>query len=56
MQALYRAAGHNTLATFRSWRRYLSEELGLDPSPALQRIEQEILQHALPPRIPCPGR
>ena len=46
-----RAARHtDALATFRSWRRYLSEELGLDPSPpALQRIEQEILQHALPP-------
>ena len=50
MQALYRGGRHtDALATFRSWRRYLSEELGLDPSPALQRIEQEILQHALPP-------
>ena len=50
MQALYQGGlDTDALATFRSWRRYLSEELGLDPSPALQRIEQEILQHALPP-------
>src|SRR6202035_5889868 len=32
---LYRAARHtDALATFRSWRRHLAEELGLDPSPA----------------------
>ena len=46
MQALYRACRHTeALATFRSWRRYLAEELGLDPSPALRRIEQDILRH-----------
>ena len=57
MQALYRDGRHtDALATFRSWRRYLSEELGLDPSPELRRMEQDILRHALPgpdPR-PCP--
>ena len=43
MQALYRAGRHTeALSSFRSWRRYLAEELGLDPSPALQRIEQDI--------------
>ena len=43
------ASGRHTdaLATFRSWRRHLAEELGLDPSPALQRIEQDILRHAV---------
>src|SRR3984893_14175360 len=47
MQALYRAGRHTeALATFRSWRRYLATELGLDPSPALRRIEQDILRHA----------
>ena len=53
MQALYRAGRHTeALATFRSWRRYLAEELGLDPSPALRRIEQDILRHtAEPPDI-----
>jgi predicted ATPase/DNA-binding SARP family transcriptional activator len=46
MQALYRAGRHTeALATFRSWRHYLAEELGLDPSPALRRIEQDILRH-----------
>jgi predicted ATPase/DNA-binding SARP family transcriptional activator len=46
MQALYRAGRHTeALSTFRTWRRYLAEELGLDPSPALRRIEQDILRH-----------
>jgi len=48
MQALYRGGRHtDALATFRSWRRHLAGELGLDPSPALQRIEQDILRHAV---------
>src|SRR6266702_290396 len=42
MQALYRAGRHTeALSSFRSWRRYLAEELGLDPSPALRRIERD---------------
>jgi predicted ATPase/DNA-binding SARP family transcriptional activator len=46
MRALYQAGRHTeALATFRSWRRYLATELGLDPSPALRRIEQDILRH-----------
>ena len=50
MQALYHGGRHtDALAAFRSWRHYLSEDLGLDPSPALQRIEHDILRHALPP-------
>ena len=49
MQALYQGGRHtDALATFRSWRGYLSEDLGLDPSPALERIEQDILRHAMP--------
>ncbi len=49
MQALYQGGRHTeALATFRSWRGYLAEDLGLDPSPALERIEQDILRHALP--------
>jgi predicted ATPase/DNA-binding SARP family transcriptional activator len=48
MQALYRDGRHTeALSVFRSWRRYLSEELGLDPSPALQHMEQDILRHSL---------
>jgi predicted ATPase/DNA-binding SARP family transcriptional activator len=46
MLALYRGGRHtDALATFRSWRQHLAEDLGLDPSPALQRIEQDILRH-----------
>jgi predicted ATPase/DNA-binding SARP family transcriptional activator len=53
MQALYQD-GRQTeaLAAFGSWRRYLSEELGLDPSPALRRMEQDILRHSLTPAEP----
>ena len=64
MQALYRT-GRQTeaLATIRSWRRHLATELGLDPSPALQAIEQDILRHtagtpdtrgAAAPALPLP--
>ena len=49
MQALYQGGRHTeALAAFRSWRRHLAEDLGLDPSPGLLRIEQDILRHALP--------
>ena len=53
MQALYRAGRHTeALSAFGSWRQYLSEELGLDPSPDLQRIQQDILRHAAGPPNP----
>jgi predicted ATPase/DNA-binding SARP family transcriptional activator len=46
MQAFDRAGRHTeALATARSWRRHLATELGLDPSPELQAIEQDILRH-----------
>ncbi|MDX6389967.1 MAG: hypothetical protein QOJ73_1030 [Streptosporangiaceae bacterium] len=48
MQALYRGGRHtDALATFQSWRLHLADELGLDPSPALERIQQDILRHAV---------
>jgi predicted ATPase/DNA-binding SARP family transcriptional activator len=59
MRALYQGGRHtDALAIFRSWRGYLSEDLGLDPSPALERIEQDILRHALPvsQSLPRPAR
>jgi predicted ATPase/DNA-binding SARP family transcriptional activator len=57
MQALYQGGRHtDALATFRSWRGHLAEDLGLDPSPALERIEQDILRHALPMAEPVPQR
>jgi predicted ATPase/DNA-binding SARP family transcriptional activator len=53
MQALYRDGRQtDALAAFGSWRSYLSEELGLDPSPALRRMEQDILRHSLTPAEP----
>ncbi|HEX5290132.1 MAG TPA: BTAD domain-containing putative transcriptional regulator, partial [Streptosporangiaceae bacterium] len=46
MRALYQDGRHTeALAAIRSWRRHLVTELGLDPSPALQAIEQDILRH-----------
>jgi DNA-binding SARP family transcriptional activator len=59
MRALCQSGRHtDALATFRSWRGYLSEGLGLDPSPALERIEQDILRHAVPmtESVPQPAR
>jgi hypothetical protein len=51
MEALYRQGRHTeALATYQSWRHHLAEELGLEPSPALQRIEGQVLQHTLPAR------
>ncbi|MFJ2061065.1 BTAD domain-containing putative transcriptional regulator [Streptomyces sp. NPDC087908] len=49
MRALY-ASGRQieALSLYDRHRRELSEELGLDPSPDLQRIEQQILRHELP--------
>ncbi|MCA1843194.1 MAG: AfsR/SARP family transcriptional regulator, partial [Actinobacteria bacterium] len=46
MQGLYRQGRHTeALAAYQSWRRHLADELGLEPSPALQRLEREILRH-----------
>ena len=46
MRALYLAGRHtDALAAAGSWRTHLATELGLDPSPALRAIEQDILRH-----------
>jgi DNA-binding SARP family transcriptional activator/class 3 adenylate cyclase len=45
MVALYRSARHaEALETYRAYRRLLSEELGLEPSPGLRSLEQAILR------------
>ena len=45
MLALYRSGrAADALAAYRNMRRALAEELGLEPSPALQQLERAILQ------------
>jgi DNA-binding SARP family transcriptional activator/streptogramin lyase len=44
--ALYRAGRQvEALDEYRAFRRRLDEELGLEPSPAMRRLEQAILAH-----------
>jgi DNA-binding SARP family transcriptional activator/tetratricopeptide (TPR) repeat protein len=46
MVALYRAGRQaDALAAYQTARRVLSEELGVEPSPALKELERAILQH-----------
>jgi DNA-binding SARP family transcriptional activator len=55
MLALYRSGRRaQALAVYRSTRRVLVEELGLEPSPALQQLERAILRAdpALEPAVP----
>ena len=58
MLALYRAGRQaEALDAYRAARRELAEELGLEPSEALKRLEQAILRHEPslePPREPEP--
>lgn len=57
MTALYRAGRPaDALARYRDHRALLADELGLDPSPALQDLEVRILGHDLPAATsPVPG-
>jgi DNA-binding SARP family transcriptional activator len=62
MLALYRSGRQpEALDVYREWRERLGDELGLDPSPVLQRLEGAILRRdpSLDPppgkRLPAPG-
>ena len=46
MLALYRCGREvEALQTYQQYRLYLAEELGLEPSGGLRRLEEQILQH-----------
>jgi pimeloyl-ACP methyl ester carboxylesterase len=50
MHAFYRAGRPgDALATYQDYRRLLSAELGIQPSPALRALEGQILRHAAAP-------
>jgi DNA-binding SARP family transcriptional activator/pimeloyl-ACP methyl ester carboxylesterase len=56
MEALYRhGRAGEALAAFQRYRVTLSEELGLDPSPAMRELEHAILTHTLPTHPTQPG-
>jgi DNA-binding SARP family transcriptional activator/DNA-binding beta-propeller fold protein YncE len=56
MLALYRAGRQaEALATYDEGRRTLAEELGLEPSEALQRLQRQILEHDPSLAVPEPA-
>jgi basic membrane lipoprotein Med (substrate-binding protein (PBP1-ABC) superfamily)/DNA-binding SARP family transcriptional activator len=55
MLALYRSGRHaESLRTYQQLRTTLVDELGLDPSPSLQRLQERILLHD-PSLLPQPA-
>ena len=60
MLALYRSGRQaDALSAYHRARRHLTDELGLEPSPELQQLQQAILRHdraLMPPRAALPPR
>lgn len=49
MRALYATGRHaDALRHYQEYRRHLADELGLEPSASLRRLEQRILTHDVP--------
>jgi len=49
MEALYRGGRQSeALDVYRTWRRQIGGELGLDPAPELSRLHQDILEQRIP--------
>ena len=58
MRALYSDGRHaDALRHYATYREHLADELGLEPSVALQRLELDILRHGVepPPGAPAPA-
>jgi DNA-binding SARP family transcriptional activator len=57
MRALYAGGRHaDALRHYAAYREHLADELGLEPSAALQRLELDVLRHGLDEEPRAPGR
>lgn len=55
MVALYRTGRQaEALRAYQSARRILGEELGVEPTAALRRLEEQVLLHEIPLDLPAP--
>ncbi len=56
MLALYQSGRQaDALLTFEQFRRHVGEELGIEPSPELRRLEEQVLLHDSRIRVRLPG-
>jgi predicted ATPase/DNA-binding SARP family transcriptional activator len=56
MRALYRAGRQtDALAVYQAFRERVRDELGLDPSPALRQVHEQVLRQAVPVPAAAPA-